>query len=210
MTAEIPDAVLSENSLAHAIESGSITPGDLGSLASHLDALVASNVASTQLMVDRHHNTAVAELYTLSHQSEQEAHRLLQPFVSAYHQSSERGSDLDAYAMVYPAHIARIAVTGSPWDYPVCFRHLVNASTRCYQQLREALAHTGAFTDNQLAHFDYFGHVDSAEIQTIDTLLATAPPKALTPALGLAKHLAVFEDLFWQRMLTLCTPSPAA
>lgn len=62
MTAEIPDAVLSENSLAHAIESGSITPGDLGSLASHLDALVASNVASTQLMVDRHHNTAVAEL----------------------------------------------------------------------------------------------------------------------------------------------------
>ncbi|WP_137803197.1 hypothetical protein [Kocuria sp. 2SI] len=208
MTAAIPDAVLAENPLARAISSGSITPGDLGPLAAHLDALVASNVASTQLMTDRHHNTAVAELYTLSHQSEQEAHRLLQPFVSAHPRPSEPASGLDVYAMAYPAHIARIAVIGSPWDYPVCFRHLVHASTRCYRQLREVLAETGVFTDEQLEHFVYFGHVDDAEIQAIDALLATAPPAALTPALELARHLAVFEDLFWQRMLALCAPDP--
>lgn len=57
-------------------------------------------------------------------------------------------------------------------------------------------------------HFAYFGHVDDAEIQTIDALLATAPAAALTPALELARHLAVFEDLFWQRMLALCAPDP--
>lgn len=110
--------------------------------------------------------------------------------------------------MAYPAHIARIAVIGSPWDYPVCFRHLARSSTRCYRQLREALALTGAFTDDQLEHFAYFGHVDDAEIQTIDALIATAPRAALSSALELARHLAVFEDLFWQRMLALCAPNP--
>lgn len=209
MTATIPDAVLPENPLAQAISSGRITARNLGPLASHLDTLVASNVASTRLMTERHRHTAVKDLYALSHQSEQEAHRLLQPFVNTYPQASGRGRDLDALAMAYPAHIARIAIIGGPWDYPVCFRHLVHTSTRCYRQLREALTHHGGFTSTQLAHFDYFGHVDDTEIQTIDALIATAPYAALDPALDLAKHLAVFEDLFWQRLLILCTPSTA-
>lgn len=209
MTATIPDAVLTENPLAQVIGSGSITPDALGPLAAHLDALVASNVASTQLMIDRHHGTAVEPFYTLSHQSEQEAHRLLQPFVTAYAQPPGSEAATDALALAYPAHIARIAVIGSTWDYPASFLHLVRASTRCYRQLREALVSTGAYTDRQLEHFAYFGHVDDEEIHAIESLLATAPSTALGPALDMARHLAVFEDLFWQRMVILCTPSTA-
>lgn len=209
MTATIPDAVLTENPLAHAIGSGRITPADLGPLATHLDALVASNVASTELMIDRHHGTAVGQFSTLSHQSEQEAHRLLQPFVTAYAQPLGSGVAMDALALAYPAHIARIAVIGSPWDYLASFRHLVRASTRCYRQLREALVSTGAYSDRQLEHFAYFGHVDDEEIHAIESLLATAPSTALGPSLDLARHLAVLEDLFWQRMVILCSPSTA-
>lgn len=210
MIATIPDAVLTENSLAHAIGSGNITPNDLGPLAAHLDALLASNFASTKLMIDRHEGTAVETFYILSHDSELEAHRLLQPFVTAYRKQTESEAELEALALAYPAHLARIAVIGSPWDYPACFRHLVRASTRCYRELRRALADTGAFTDEQLEHFSYFGHVDDEEIHTIDSLLAAAPSAAMGPALDLAHHLAVFEDLFWQRMVILCTPSTAA
>lgn len=209
MTVTIPDASLAENPLAHALEAETLTPGDLAPLATHLDALVASNIASTRLMVDRHRGTPVEDFYTLSHQSEQEAHRLLEPFVTVFTGPGTSGASLDAVAMGYPAHVARIAVTGTCWDYPVSFLHLVRASTRCYRHLREALAHTGAFTDSQLEHFAYFGHVDDEEIHAIESLLTDAPTAAHGPALQLAGHLAVFEDLFWQRMVTVCTPQAA-
>ncbi|GFZ97080.1 hypothetical protein [Nesterenkonia alkaliphila] len=208
MTITIPDAALVENPLALALEAGILTPGDLAPLATHLDALVASNIASTKLMVDRHRGTPVEEFYTLSHESEREAHRLLQPFVTPFTEP-EASTCLDAVAMGYPAHIARIAVTGTCWDYPVSFLHLVRASTRCYRHLREALADTGAFTDSGLEHFAYFGHVDDEEIHAIESLLTEAPTAAHNPALQLAGHLAVFEDLFWQRMVTVCTPQAA-
>lgn len=206
MIATVPSAVLNENPLANAIVAGDITPDDLAPLAVHLEALVSSNVTSTKLMAQRHHGTELGEFHVLSHESEREAHRLLQPFVTACLQNRRPPQVQDAIALAYPAHIARIAVNGTPWDYPVSFLHLVRASTRCYQQLRQALANTGAFTEDQLAHFAYFGHVDDHEISATESLIANAPADALASALVMASQLAVLEDLFWQHMVTLCTP----
>ncbi|MEV0572448.1 hypothetical protein ACSOSW_11595 [Micrococcus luteus KDCGSN] len=206
MTTAIPDAVLTDNPLARAISDGMVTADDLAPFAVHLDALVASNAASTKLMAQRHHGTDLGEFHVLSHESEQEAHRLVQPFVTACLQHGPPQQPGDALALAYPAHIARVAVIGTPWDHPVSFLHLVRASTRSYRQLRQALQATDVFDEDQLAHFTYFGHVDDSEITATRSLVATAPADALAAALDMASQLAFLEELFWDRMVLLCTP----
>lgn len=204
----IPAATLADNRLTLAVAAGEINPDQLGPLAGHLDELVRSNIASTRLMAHRHRGTVLADVYALSHQSEVEAGRQLGPFVDACHGDAGSVVPLDALALAYPAHIARIAVMGSPWDYPVLFLHLCRASTACYRRLHDALAATGAFTPEQLAHFDYFSDVDDDEIAAIEALLADAPADALACALERAQHLATLEELFWHRMLALCSSQP--
>ena len=207
MTPAIPDATLSDNPLARAVETAQIAVEHLGPLARHLDELIASNVASTKLMAHRHATTALADFHLLSHHSEQEAHRLLQPFVRACTAREKSPSASDALALAYPAQIARIAVTGTAWDYPVTFLHLCRASTLSYRMLRTALEATGGFTDQELEHFTYFGHVDDDEIAATHALLGDVPPDVLERACEAARHLAVFEELFWQRMVAVCTPA---
>lgn len=208
MTVTVPEAALAENPLARAIRVGDIAANDLAPLAAHLEALLASNAASTALMAHRHHGTRLGEFYALSHESEREAHGLLHAFLIACHRKAEPQPPNDALALAYPGHIARIAITGTQWDYPVSFLHLVRASVRSYQQLCQALAVTHRFDDDQLAHFTYFGHVDDEEITATAALLAEAPADALASAIDTARLLAVYEDLFWDRMVALCAPRP--
>ncbi|MDV8022657.1 hypothetical protein [Rhodococcus sp. IEGM 1330] len=205
MTSTIPTAALTDNPLAIAIETGRVRPNDLAPLACHLDELVGSNVSSTELMARRHQNTPLASLYELSHQSEQHAYQLLSSFVGVYDTGSNPTRSMDAVALAYPGQIARIAVTGSPWDYPASFVHLCRSSTGCYRRLYESLLATEFFTTQQLAHFDYFSQIDEAEITATESLLTGIPDAALARALQLAQQLASFEELFWQRMVALCT-----
>ena len=78
-----PAATLDKNPLAAALNVGRIHPDNLAPLAWHLDELVASNIASTKLMADRHADTPLAGFHALSYQSEKEAYDNLQPFVQA-------------------------------------------------------------------------------------------------------------------------------
>lgn len=55
---------------------------------------------------------------------------------------------------------------------------------------------TGRFTNDQLEHFSYFGHVDGDEIIALEAQLTDISIDARTWALRLAGHLATFEDLF--------------
>ncbi|UAL29768.1 hypothetical protein K8W59_18870 [Nocardioides rotundus] len=205
-----PAATLDKNPLAAALNVGRIHPDNLAPLAWHLDELVASNIASTKLMADRHADTPLAGFHALSYQSEKEAYDNLQPFVQACGAPPSDGCRLDALALAYPAQIARIAVVGAPWDFPVSFLHLCRASTASYRQLHRALSSTGRFTNDQLEHFSYFGHVDGDEIIALEAQLTDISIDARTWALRLAGHLATFEDLFWTRMVALCTPTTAS
>lgn len=203
----IPSAVLPDNPLAAAISSGAIAPDDLGPLAWHLNELVAANAAAAVLMAQRHRDSALSAFYDASVAAEQEAHRLLLPLIQAYPPPWDEASSHDALALAYPGQIARIAVTGTPWDYPVCFLHLCRPSTRSYRQLHKALSATGVFDDRQLEHFAFFGHIDDEEVTAVHELIADAPNAAAARARELARQTGACEQLFWDRMVALCTPN---
>lgn len=210
MTNTIPSAELSDNPLAAALSSGRVATEDLGPLAWHLNELVAANAASAALMAQRHHGSTMSAFYTVSAAAEQEAHQLLSPLIQAYPPPRDNETSLDPLALAYPGQIARIAVTGTPWDYPVCFLYLCRPSTRNYRQLHQAMSNTSAFDDRQLEHFEFFGHLDEEEITAVQGLIADTPNTVLTRARELARQLATCEQLFWERMVLLCTPRGAS
>lgn len=207
MTPIVPAARLAQNPLAQAIRTGTVSVDHLAPLADHLDALVASNAASAEVMARRHCGTELAEFYALNCESETQAHALLKPFVELFYLDGTTEPPYDPLAMAYPGHIARLAITGTMWHHPVALLHMVRASVGSYQELRQALAETGRFNDGQLAHFTYFSHVEDEEIAATGSLVAQAPANVRARAIAEARQLAVCEELFWDRMVALCTPS---
>lgn len=206
MTVPIPGADLPENPLAKAITTGAIPVGKLGPLAWHLDELVSANAASVALMAQRHRDSTLADFYSEGASAERRAHRLLEPMLQLYRPDQEAIPTYDAVALAYPGLIARIAVTGTPWDYPVSLVHMCGPSTRNYRQLHQALNATGAFEDRQLDHFVFFSHTNQDEVAALQALLAAASAAEIARAYGLAQQLATCERLFWERMVSLCTP----
>ncbi|GAA1803463.1 MULTISPECIES: hypothetical protein [Brevibacterium] len=209
MTPAIPSATLIANPLATMIRAGDLTPEALCPLPQHLDELVSANFASATLMLQRHRGSPLASFYKGNVAVEQEAHQLLTPLLQAFKLTRDGSASFDALALAYPGLIARIAVSGTPWDYPVAFLHLCRPSTLNYLQLHEALSATGAFSELELEHFAFFGHIEDEEIATVQQLVTDAPADALGRAYALAQQLATLEQVFWERMVVLCTAKGA-
>lgn len=207
----VPSAAFSPNPFDDALRRGSIQASDLLAFAVNLHELVASNVASICHMAQRHGDGELGAFYRATADGEGEGLRLLASFVDAARDAAA-GADppaVDALAQAYPAYVARIAISGAPPGYLVCYLHLWRASTQTYRALARTLEHVSGFGESDLRHFAFFGDTDPELTALAEEIAGRIEPAARTRGLQLAHHLHLFEELFWRRMVVVCTPAAA-
>ena len=184
---------LAEHPYLAEVEAGRVPVGSLRAFAGEQRAIIASDQGSFEHLVRRFPEPPAGELFADMAAGEAEALRRL----SGFAQAVELGSDYEPRpgCQAYAAHVAWLALNGSPGDVALAFLANLESWGRSCGRLGDALRPTlGA---DAVSFFDFFATPSPGFRDRALELVADAQPESARRA---ARLLQAYELQFWDTL----------
>jgi hypothetical protein len=175
------------------LEAGRVPLESLRAFAGEQRAIITSDRRSFEHLAERFPQPPAGNFFRDLAAGEAGALRLLEPFAAAV----ELDADYEPLAgcQAYPAHVARLALNGSPADVAVAFLANLESWGRSCVRMREALR--PLYGAGVVAFFDFFAEPPAGFEERALGLVATGEPASARRA---ARLLQAYELLYWETL----------